>query len=222
MNDHLFSPKAILGIVISVLFCSVSAFAQDYVGGSFSFKSNSSRSTASNAIGTVTTWSEGTNINVAPELGWFAGDKWAVGIRPWVGFGSSSANDGAMSRSFSLGVNPYARYQVLAHNRFGLWAEADPLLSFTQNRTETRDHVWISNLRSTTLGVEIVPVLTYQLNRRIWLESRLNLFSLAMQGNHTVSSDGRDQRTFNWGLSATTKDIMEPLGDITIGFLYKF
>jgi hypothetical protein len=222
MNSHFFSPKAILGIVISVLFCSVNASAQDYIGGSFSFKSSSSRSTASNAIATATSWSEGTTINVAPELGWFVGDKWAVGIRPWVGFGSSSSHDGAQSRSFSLGVNPYARYQLLAHNRFGLWAEADPQLGFTQNRTETRDHVWISNLRSTTYGVEIVPVLTYQLNRRISLESRLYLFSLAMQGNHTVSSDGRDQRTFNCGLSATTKDILDPLGEITIGFLYKF
>ena len=222
MNDHFFSPKAILGIVISVLFCSVNASAQDYAGGSFSLKSSSSRSTASNAIATVTTWSEGTTINVAPDLGWFVGDRWAVGIRPWVGFGNSASQDGTQSRTFSLGLNPYARYQVLAHNRFGLWAEADPLLSFSQNRTETRDHVWISNLRSTTYGVELVPVLTYQLNRRISLESRLNLFSLALQGNHAVTSEGRDQRTFNWGLSATTKDIMEPLGDITIGFLYKF
>lgn len=222
MNDHFFSPKAILGIVISVLFCSVNASAQDYVGGSFSFKSSSSRSTASNAIATVTTWSEGTTINVAPDLGWLVGDRWAVGIRPWVGFGNSASQDGTQSRTFSLGLNPYARYQVLAHNRFGLWAEADPLLSFSQNRTETRDHVWISNLRSTTYGVELVPVLTYQLNRRISLESRLNLFSLALQGNHAVTSEGRGQRTFNWGLSATTKDIMEPLGDITIGFLYKF
>lgn len=222
MNSHLFSPKTILGIVLSVLFCSVSASAQDYLGGSLSFRSSSSRNTASNAIATTTAWNDGTTINVSPDLGWFVGDKWAVGIRPWVGFGNSSSHDGTRSGSFSVGINPYARYQLLLHNRFGLWAEADPQLGFTRNRTETRDHVWISNIRSTTYGVELVPVLTYQLNRRIFLESRLNLFSLSMQGNHTVTSDGREQHTFNCGLTATTDDILNPLGEITIGFLYKF
>ena len=65
-------------------------------------------------------------------------------------------------------------------------------------------------------------MLTYQLNRRISLENRLNLFSLALMGSNTVYSDGQVNYSFSGGLSATTGDILDTLGDITIGFLYKF
>ena len=217
MKCRFFSLDIILGIVAAFLFCSISASAQSYIGGSFRFNLISTSSSGSAALS-----SSGTSLNVAPDLGWSIGDKWAVGIRPWVGFSSTTASDGNQSRYISVGINPYARYQLLGHRRFGLWAEADPELGFTQNRSETQDHVWKSSLHSTKYGVELVPVLTYQLNRHISLENRLHLFSLSLMGSHSVSSDGRDQYSFSGGLSATTKDIMDTLGDISIGFLYKF
>ena len=70
--------------------------------------------------------------------------------------------------------------------------------------------------------MEFVPVLTYQLNRRISLESRLNLVSLALMGSRSVYSDGQVNYSFSGGLSATTQDLLGTLSDITIGFLYKF
>jgi hypothetical protein len=111
---------------------------------------------------------------------------------------------------------------VLGHHRFGLWAEANPELGFTQNRTSTREGVLVSKSLLTRYGVEFVPVLTYQLNRRISLESRLNLFSLALMGSRSVYSDGQVNYSFSGGLSATTQDLIDTLSDITIGFLYKF
>ncbi|MBR6184066.1 MAG: hypothetical protein IKQ76_05815 [Bacteroidales bacterium] len=74
----------------------------------------------------------------------------------------------------------------------------------------------------TTYGVELMPVLTYELNDHILLESRLNLFSLSVKGSHMASDDGQDRSDFSAGLSATTKNIAGSLGDITIGFLYRF
>ena len=80
----------------------------------------------------------------------------------------------------------------------------------------------ISTTRSTTWGVAALPVLTYQLNRHIALETRLNLFSFSMMSNHTFHNDKDFEHSFTCGLSASTKDVMNTLGDISIGFLYKF
>ena len=217
MKCRFFSLEAILRIVVSFLFCSVSASAQSYIGGSFRFSANSSGSNAS-----TTPSNGGLSINVAPDLGWFIGDRWAVGVRPWIGFSHATASNGNQARSFILGVTPYARYQVLGYRRFGLWAEADPELSFTQNRTSFRESGLVSKSLFTRYGVEFVPVLTYQLNRRISLESRLNLVSLALMGSRSVYSDGQVNYSFSGGLSATTQDLLGTLSDITIGFLYKF
>ena len=222
MNILFFSPKAgkgiLLGLVASLFLCSGNASAQDYIGGSFSFSGSSVRSTSS-----TTVWTGSTSLSVAPDLGWFIGDKWAVGIRPTVGFSNSTNSEGVLSKSFSLGINPYARYQLLAHNRFGLWAEADPSITYYKSRSQTRDGVWTSNSNSMAYGVELLPVLTYQLNRHISLETRLNLFSLYLRGNDTEnSSSGIRQHAFSGGLRATTKDIMDTLGNISIGFLYRF
>ena len=206
------------GILASLVFFSLSASAQSYIGGSFSFSGSSVRSSASTTIRTCST-----TFNVAPDFGWFIGDKWAVGIRPTVGFSNTSNNEGVQSKNFSLGINPYARYQLLAHNRFGLWAEADPAITFLQSRSQTRDGVWSSNSHSTAYGVDLLPVLTYQLNRHISLETRLNLFSLYLKGMDSENStSGIRQHSFSGGLYATTKDSVGTLGEITIGFLYKF
>lgn len=217
MNKNLLSPKTgkglLLGLVASLLFCTGNASAQDYIGGSISFQSSIVSSN-----GTTNT----TTFNVAPDLGWFIGDKWAVGIRPWIGHGKSTSGTETESTTFSLGINPYARYQLMAHNRFGLWAEADPQLGFTNNRSVTSRGEVTSNTRSTTWGVVALPVLTYQLNRHIALETRLNLFSFSMLSSHTIHNDKDFESSFTCGLSATTKDVMDTLGDISIGFVYKF
>ena len=217
MNNNLLSPKTgkglLLGLVASLFFCTGKASAQDYIGGSFSVQGS-----VVSSNGTTNT----TALNIAPDLGWFIGDKWAVGIRPWIGHGKSTSGTETESTTFSLGIKPYARYQLLAHNRFGLWAEADPQLSFTQNRSNTKNGLLLSKTRSTTWGVVVLPVLTYQLNRRIALETQLNLFSFSMLSNHTVHNDDDLVSSFTCGLSATTKDVMDTLGDISIGFVYKF
>ena len=200
-------------MVVSFLLCSSNASAQNYIGGSFNY-SGSSKSVASKTL-------QGTSLQVAPDIGRFIGDRWAVGIRPWIGFSLSSVKDASQSSNFSWGINPYARYRLLARHSFGLWAEADPKLAFSQSRSEDQGREGISIIRSTTYSLDVVPVLTYQLNSHISLESRLYLFSFGLAGSQT--DNGNDvQHILSWGLKATTKDIVDTLGDISIGFLYKF
>jgi hypothetical protein len=165
--QQFFSKTRILaGIVVPFLFFSLNASAQSYIGGSFSL--------GNSTVGrnqTATTWTRSTSFRLAPDLGWFIGDRWAVGIRPSVGFSSTINSDDVQSKSFSLGINPYARYRLLAHHRFGLWAEADPKISFEQVKSQARGGGWPSKSHSTFYDMDILPVLTYQLSRHISLES---------------------------------------------------
>ena len=216
--QHFFSKIRILaGIVVPFFFFSLNASAQSYIGGSFSL--------GSSTVGrnqTPTTWSRSTSFRLAPDVGWFIGDRWAVGIRPSVGFSSTINSDDVQSKSFSLGINPYARYRLLDHHRFGLWAEADPKISFEQVKSQARGGGWPSKSHSTFYDMDILPVLTYQLSRHISLESQLNLFSLFLNGVDHVDSNGYHQHSFSGGLRADAKDIVDNLRNITIGFLYKF
>ena len=215
MNIHLFSPKdekgIILGLVALLLFCTGNASAQDFIGGSFSFDVNANTFFASETLGRTSH----STINVAPDLGWFVGDKWAVGIRPAVGFGLNTDPENDRIRTFSLEIVPYARYRLLAYNRFGFWAEADPRLYYSQSKGETTD------VRTTIYGASLLPVLTYQLNSHISMESRLNLLSLSLSGWH-IDNNGHETDVFIYGLGASTNDVMDTLGAISIGFLYKF
>ena len=216
MSLHLLSSKTrkgiLLGLVASLFLGSGNASAQDYIGGSFTIFGLTGRNTSS----------EGNSFSVAPDLGWYFGDNWAFGIRPVVGFRTTATTyDGNIhqARTLSWGFNPYARYLLLDYNRFGLWAEASPEIGFQHEWSRDSGGDWVSNDRIFRYDIRLVPVLTYQLNEHISLESRLNLFSLAFTGSHSTRTD-RD--TFSYGLSATTKDVTGTLEDISIGFLYKF
>ena len=204
----------LLGLVVSFLFCSGNASAQDYIGGSVSFAGSTNQVSSS---GTARTHS----ISIAPDLGWYFGDNWAFGLRPRVGFNDSGSNNDNRTRGLSLGFNPYARYKMFDFDRFGLWAEASPEIGFQKNWYQL-DGGWASDSRIVRFDIRLVPVLTYDLNDHISLESRLNLFSLAMVGSHTTRKDGAVYDTFSYGLSASTKDVTGTLEDISIGFLYKF
>jgi hypothetical protein len=110
---------------------------------------------------------------------------------------------------------------VIDFHRFGLWAEADATLSFSQDWNRNRNETY-SKTRTYSHGIQALPVLTYQLNGHISLETRLNIFSFGLTGAHADYYDGSDLNSVSFGLNATSKDILGDLGDITVGFLYFF
>ena len=219
MNILLFSSKTMKGVLIglaaSLLLCSGNASAQDYIGGSIGIAGAGNQTSSS-----VSAWTH--SISVAPDFGWYFGDKWAFGLRPWVAYSFTSGNGSTPTEALSLEFNPYARYLMFDFNRFGLWAEASPEIGFQKNWRQADVGGWKSDSYLVRYEIRLLPVLTYQLTDHISLESRLNLFSLAMVGSHTTRNDGVSYDTFSYGLSASTKDVTGTLADISIGFLYKF
>ena len=221
-----FSPKTrngfFLGIAVS-LFCFASnATAQNYIGGSFSISNTNTPGSSSGDR------QNHFRFNVAPDFGRELGERWAVGIRPTLGF---NRNTGGSQKDYvlSFGVNPYARYQLLTAKRFGLWAEAGPYLNYSFSRTKSEGvgGSYSNESRILNYGIQLLPVLTYHLSSHISLETQLNIFSFALNGTHSAtishtSNSSQTSDTFTCGLSATSKDILGSLGDITLGFLYHF
>ena len=204
----------LLGIIVLLFCCSGEASAQKYVGGALGLNGTIYKGNGSST----------TTFSLSPDFGWSVSERWAVGIRPSARFGFASS--GNQSKYYSLGINPYARYRLLAWHDFGLWAEADPELSFRYDWYLTQGNEMIApqtrESRTLNYAVRLLPVLTYQLNSHISLETRLNLFSLAVTGSHAFQSDWGESDTFSYSLQATTKDVTDTLENISIGFLYHF
>lgn len=216
---HLTSIKpgkgVLLGIIVLLFICSGEASAQKYVGGALGLNGSIYKDNPASA----------TSFSFSPDFGWSVSERWAVGIRPSARFGVSSSS-GNQSKYYSLGLNPYARYRMLAWHDFGLWAEADPGLSFRYDWALTGGNETTApqtrERRSLDYAVRLLPVLTYQLNSHISLETRLNLFSLALTGRHVCQSDWADSDAFSYSLQATTQDVTDTWDSISIGFLYHF
>ena len=209
--------RVLIGLVCTFVFSltSLKVNAQiSYVGSSFSFSTASSYSMNTGSI------QNHVDFSIAPDFGWDIKDNMAVGIRPALGF-SRITNGDQEVRNINVGINPYVRYRALDFHRFGLWAEADANVRFGQewslNRRET-----ISKSRTYTYGIQILPVLTYDLTNHVSLETRLNIFSLGLTTSHIVYNDKTDYNSTSFGLRATTKDILGDLSGISIGFLYRF
>lgn len=205
----------LLGIIVLFFFCSGEASAQKYVGGALGLNGTTYKDNPASS----------TSFSLSPDFGWSVSERWAVGFRPSARFGVSSSS-GNQSKYYSLGINPYARYRMLAWHDFGLWAEADPGLSFRHDWALTQGNEMTApqtrERRSLDYAVRLLPVLTYQLNSHISLETRLNLFSLALTGRHVCQSDWADSDAFSYSLQATTQDVTDTWDSISIGFLYHF
>lgn len=211
----------ILYVVLALAIPVGTVSAQSYVGGSFGLNGGVNQNTGTGSLLNSFT------LTAAPDIGWIPGERWAVGIRPTVGLGLSSGNS-RKQRALTLGVNPYTRYKMLTFNNFGLWTELSPELGLyniwhQDEGVERPSGVWSSDTRSLNYSLRLLPVLTYQLNRHILLETRLNLFSVALVGRHTITSATEDTfDTFSYGVNASMDDLVDTWENLSIGFLYIF
>ena len=209
--------RKLICTILALLFLSGNmVFAQRYnIGGSFSLSGGINQTSSTDELTNRVT------LSVSPDFGWNLVECWAVGVRPSFGFSQASYSQSRV-RVTSLGINPYARYRMLEFKHFGLWAEADSELNRNWNQHSIERGTWSTESRSFSYSIRLLPVLAYQFNRHVSLESRLNLFSVALSGEHVRYSPDKASNSFSYGFQATTDDIFGPLEKLSIGFLYHF
>ena len=144
------------------------------------------------------TWS----FNLNPEVGYFLNDNWAIGGRIAFGRAQTSTLGTVKGTSTTFTINPYAAYSPFQYGDFALWAEFG--LRFAPK---------VGGASYASYGAYAVPVLTYNLGDHFVLKTNLNFAALSVSGTSDGGFAFAGSANCNRGLS---------VGDLTIGFVYKF
>jgi len=123
-------------------------------GGSASFSSLKSSSTAS-------IQSKQTNLEISPFFGYFVADKFAIGLKPSLVYGSNSI----ANTNTTFGVGPFTRFYFLNYEKvFNLFAEGSYLYGSITGKGQVSSN-------SNTFSISGGPVLYF--NNSVGLEFTL-------------------------------------------------
>lgn len=215
-NLKLFNMKSVrLIMILLIVFFSISASAQVFTGGSFSFSREGGK------------YEDGakkpseTGINISPAIGKFLSEKVAAGIA--LDFGISASNNQnereTITRSTQTGIMPFLRYYAATYGKFSMFGQANAGLAFGNSKTKFDGDV-INETKQNTISLNIVPGVAYNLNDRISLETYLNFMNFGFSKTTDIDGDDKESDT-NFGFGANLDNIAN-IGNITIGAIYKF
>lgn len=180
----------------------LSANAQFYLGGSLKFGTK----TAKPEGGTKTT---GSQFSIMPEAGYHLNQDLDLGLV----LGFSNVKDQNDVKTSNWGVSPYARYSFVEFGRLSVWGQA----AFFAGGSDV-DKL---KTKSTVFGLTVSPVLKYSLSNRFDLMTNLNFFNIGFSQTSTKVDGKKVSTDTSFGLGINSYDIAT-LGNISIGFIYKF
>jgi hypothetical protein len=194
--------------IMFVAFLGVAyANAQTYVGGSLGF-SSTTNDPKSGSKTTVSAYS------FDPEIGYNLDPKLDIGLELLLG----AKKDGD-TKSSAFGASPYLRYSLLEFGQFSVLGKAS--LFVVGGSTKANANA-IEN-KTTSFGLNVAPILAFNLTEHISLLANLNFLSLNfIQTNRKVGSTDLGKSTgFGLGIDANNVVNIGSQG-VTIGFAYKF
>jgi len=194
-----------------------------FVGSSFGYKRNVQELRGSN-WNTKETF---TKTSIVPTFG-YQMSRFAVGgsigfmyestVREstWVG-----GQNRRVRNTFLWGIQPFVRYTFAEFGRFSVFAKAE-IHILSGNTSVSFDRQPAENEYSlNSLGINIVPVLSYNLFRNINLEVALNFMSLGWKRTRTVSDQRPNEEIINRYFGLNSANLID-VSAISVGFIYKF
>lgn len=213
-------------ISLAAIAFAVSANAQLFIGGSLS--ANGSSTPSSMVVGSTVVESKpaASTLAFSPVVGYELSDKLAVGGMLSLSTSKSvtdkEVDKKTWTKTNAWSIAPFVRYTFVTFGDFALKAEA--VASFGQstpvaNVSSTKTKGW----KTTTIALNVTPLVTYELNEHFELEAGLNFCSLGASTSITKDPDEKDNKNVSnrIGLSANANNVTT-LGSIRIGFIYKF
>jgi len=196
-----------------VALMAVSASAQYYIGGGIGFGMDKVKPEGGES-------STNTSFTIAPEFGYKLDENMSVGIQ--VGF-TNSKEEGAWwggtvvdeLKTNMFMIAPYVRYNFFSFGNFRVAAQAD--LGFASGKEKGTVGANSLEEKKTAFGLNVAPVLTYNLTDKVTLLTRLNFMNLGF--NQTKYKDAYTETSFGFGVD--TYDTFNT-GNIQVGFLYNF
>jgi len=183
-----------LVVVFCLFVAGMTANAQFYMGGSAGFNIKTTDYDNGSDSRTIL------NMTVYPELGFFLSDRFSVGAEVGFGIHSDSYYD---ESTVNLLFTPYARLSLFQAGKFEVLGKASL-------NTDSRKNYFY-------FGLHVDPILAYNLSDKIVLQATLNFLSFR---SFYESNKDKDS-TFGFGFGANANNLAT-LGDLKIGFIYKF
>ena len=187
-----------LAVIVSLIFTVITVNAQLFMGARFNMKAQ--QINADNGDKKTSEFSFG----IYDNLGYRLSNVWDVGMEfgGTIGIYTNHVIDTETTSAHWL-FSPYTRFKVIQAGKFDFMGKCSLALEGSKTYFQ--------------FGVYLVPVMAYNLNDRIALQTNLNLLSLGLSYNKI--KDGDSSTTFH--LMGNSNNIAT-IGDITIGFIYKF
>ena len=199
--------KSLLALLFAVALV-VPAMAENmWVGGNLSYQSTTVKD------GDPTTPEDFNALTIAPEFGYSLNEKWDIGLdlSYTTGKGAKNADEQIVGDNdiSKIGIVPFARYHITQIGDFDIMLKGSLLYEKITETPKVGDDV-----KSTKMGVYIVPVVSYSINEKWSIGCTLDLLSL---GYSTVSNDDNsDIKTDEFGFNVNKGSI------IGVNFSYHF
>lgn len=206
-----------------------SANAQLWFGGSFGYNSNSNKTVFKTGGQEFKSKSVTNTFALSPKVGFQISDELEVGAM--LSFTSSKAypdkedNASNWTKTSTVAVAPFARYKFVSFGKFALKGVAE--LSFGQTSPKASVHAGgktqtTNGDKTTTIAMNVYPMVSYSLSDNFDLEAGLNFFGLTASSAITKDADDSNNKDVsnNFDLMFNS-DNAATVGRITIGFIYK-
>lgn len=205
--------------------------AQYFVGGSIGLSTHSSKTEIDgDGYGTIKSPST-LGFSISPKVGYYLSPKVAVGLSASFGYRDSTIYSNTTTpnttvKAYSWSVSPFARYTFLQFGKLSVLAEATVGINGTSSKTKVTSSV--DGVSTFGYGVNVAPILSYDISKNFSLETKLNFLALGYNYTKTktpaeISSTGTEQnvKESDFGFGVNSNNLVT-VGDITIGAIYKF
>ncbi|MDR0365124.1 MAG: porin family protein [Bacteroidales bacterium] len=191
-------------LLVVVLVCvGMAASAQFYLGGSLGLGLSSTLNNDGDKLGIHM------NISLMPDFGYSFNDRWDLGIVGGYGVSVNKLKDSDNTViSGNYAISPYVRYSFLRFGKFKVMGKAKFYCANNNNEIDTKKF---------TTGLNISPVLGYNLSDHIILLANLNFFEVGLDYTKVEGGDG----TMSFNLGGNTNNVLNT-GAFQIGFAFVF
>ena len=145
-----------------------------------------------------------TSIGAYADIGYELSEKWDIGAfyGGTIGLVTNHLTDTETTTAHWL-LSPYARYTIARAGKFKLLGKGSVTTEGSKNDFK--------------FSIDVAPVVAYHMSDRLALQASLNFFSFGMTYYKVKKADARTTINF-----AGNSDNVATLGNIKIGFVYKF
>ena len=168
----------------------------------------------------------GDNWRIEPFVGYQFTDRFRAGLTVGILYQHGTVNGVDLTPQRTYRIGPYAHYDIIKHNRWILFSEAELFFGYSPNYPIQYAHPGAGyNVKSQYFVFTIKPGITYVLNDLINIDFNLNLLGFNYYNGKETNLENNVEST---GHSTTVNlDLLEgTLADywnnITLGITFKF